>query len=151
LAVVSTHDARQAGGGADAVLRPVLAQARRLAAAFGRPVGLRELFLALASIHPDLVVRHLRREGIDVRRLLWAMREWGPAGHVTPASAAEVPMTPEARGWLLEAARTGGPSACSALVARLTDPAALSGAPADREAGGAPAVTDVVLSRLGLI
>ncbi len=130
----------------------MLTAARQIAAGLRRPLGPRELLLAAVTVHPGLVISCARNRGIDVGRLLWALREWAPIPPADPASAAATAVTPAAGEALTYAAQSGKGQACSALIERLLD----SGRACAAQAAGAPDdsrpdETGVVLSRLKLI
>ena len=133
-------------------LKTVFAQAQRIAAALCEPVGPRELLLAALSVCPGVVVDRARERGIEVRRLIWALREWGPINAVDPAMAAATIVTPAARDLMAHAANSGPEQSCSMLVQRLLDPATF-GSPYVAEAATSQALdlTGIVLSRLKLI
>lgn len=133
-------------------LNTLFAQAQRIAAALCEPVGPRELLLAAVSVCPRAVVDCARERGIELRRVLWALREWGPINAVDPALAAGTSVTPAVRDLMARVANSGSDNACKVLVDRLLDPATLC---PDREAAPveSPAhdLTGMVLSRLKLI
>jgi hypothetical protein len=133
-------------------LKTVFVHAQRIAAALCVPVGPRELLLAAVTAFPQLVVARAHDCGIEVRRLLWALREWGPIEAVDPVAAAASAVTPAARDLLAGAAAGVSSGACSTLIERLLDPAALA---CGEAAGAAPTQpadrTGAVLSRLKLI
>lgn len=141
------------GVGLQPQLRTMLGIAQRYAAGLRRgPVGPRELLLAAISTCPELVLSCARDQGIEVGRLLWALREWGPIPTVEPAIAAGSAVTPEAGGLVMEATRSAGGQACSALIKRLLDPATFDGGSTGEVAEGpAPDATALLLSRLKLI
>lgn len=133
-------------------LKAVFAQAQRIGAALREPVGPRELLLAAATVHPNVVVATARARGIEVRRLMWAMREWGPIDPVGPALVSDVDVTPAARAVMAEAARSGDGRAHQVLVERLLDPTLLDAGKGEPGASDpAPDATAMVLSRLRLI
>ena len=134
-------------------LKTVFAQAQRIAASFCEAVGPRELLLAAVSVCPGVVVDCARTRGIELRRLIWALREWGPINTVDPAMAVATTVTSAARDLMTHAANSGSEQCCSALVQRLLDPATFD-SPAAAEAVESRALGDltgVVLSRLKLI
>jgi hypothetical protein len=110
----------------DVELRAMVGRARRVAAAFRSSVGPRELLLGAAASQPRLVLDAARRRGIEVRRLVWALREWGPVGAVAPAAAAEVDVTAEAQELLREAAARPTGRQCALLLDAVLDPARLA-------------------------
>lgn len=133
-------------------LTAVLAAARQIAAGLRGPVGPRELLLAAVTTHPGLVIACARNRGIEVGRLLWALREWAPIPPVAPAVMAATVVTPAAGEALTHAARSGEGQACSALIERLLDPESGSASPAGAVPDDPPPdETTLVLSRLKLI
>ncbi len=133
-------------------LKTVLMQARRVAAALGQAVGPREMLLAAVTVCPETVVARARERGIDMRRLHWALLEWGPIRAAGDAAAAACSVTAAARAILAGIGDGDRGQACSALVDRLLDPAALGPEPGpEPETGPAPDATSKVLSRLRLI
>ncbi|GEM_PF-3417820 len=133
-------------------LNMVLMQARRVAAGLGQAVGPREMLLAAVTVCPETVIACARRRGIDMRRLHWALHEWGPIRAVSDAAAATSSVTAAARAILTGIAEGARERACSALVDRLLDPAALGPEPGpEPETGSTADATSKVLSRLRLI
>lgn len=119
LSVNTTPGEKPAAGGPGDLDR-VVALARRLAAQREAPVGRRELLLALAATEPRLVTNAALRQGVDPRRLAWAVSEWWPGGEL-PAPRVEPPLTAPARTALAgaRAAAAGGAPAREALAATL--------------------------------
>ena len=129
-------------------LKAMFAQAQRIAAALSEPVGPRELLLAAVTVCPEVVLACARDRGIEMHRLVWALREWGPVNSVDPAIASATSMTPTARALVTHAAKSGAEQACSTLVDRLLNPATFG---YDCVSGAAHDVTGAVLSWLKLI